>query len=227
MTNLPENVKPLSADEYFQFACHPGLACFTECCRELELALTPYDVLRLRRALHTTSQAFLDQYAVIEFNEDAAYPIVYLGMVDNGRCQCPFVDVNGCRVYENRPGACRTYPLGRGASLAASGENAIHVLIREPHCQGFDEGKRQCLPDWQKGQEITLYNKSNDEMLAILNHPALINKARMTQEQADSYILSLYNLDIFKGQLPASETRNMSDEALLSYAINWFIDNKL
>ncbi len=227
MTNLPESVKALPADEHFQFACHPGVSCFTECCRELELALTPYDVLRLRRALNTTSHAFLDQHAVIEFNNDAPYPIVYLGMVDNGRGQCPFVDVNGCRVYDNRPGACRTYPLGRGASLTAKGENAIHVLIREPHCQGFAEGKRQCVPDWQTDQEITLYNKSNDEMLAILNHPALINDARMTQEQADSFILSLYNLDIFKEQLSAPETSNMPDEALLSYAINWFIDNKL
>jgi Fe-S-cluster containining protein len=224
MTNLPENVKAISPDETFQFACHPDLACFTECCRELELALTPYDVLRLRKVLGITSQDFLGQHAVIEFNDEMPYPMIYLGMVDNGKAQCPFVDENGCRVYKHRPGACRTYPLGRGASLEAKGNNAIHVLIREPHCQGFAENKKQCLEDWQADQEIKLYNKFNDEMLAILNHPAFLNGGKMTQDQADSFILSLYNCD---GQLPFQKIGEMSDEELLSYAINWFIDNKL
>ena len=35
----------------FRFACHPGVVCFTECCRDLKLLLTPYDVIRLKNRL--------------------------------------------------------------------------------------------------------------------------------------------------------------------------------
>ncbi len=48
MPQLPEH-QPLEANEVFRFHCHPGISCFTDCCRQLELALTPYDVLRLKR----------------------------------------------------------------------------------------------------------------------------------------------------------------------------------
>ncbi len=224
MTNLPENVETLSPNEVFQFSCHPGLDCFTDCCRELELALTPYDVLRLKNAFGISSQEFLDRHAVIEFNTDMQYPAVYLGMVDDGRASCPFVSKNGCLVYKDRPGACRTYPLGRGASLEACGEKAMHVLIREPHCHGFKETKKQHLQDWQADQEITLYNKYNDEMLAIVNHSSLTNNGRMTQDQANDFVLGLYNLDLFKEKQPASLMVNIPDDSsLLSYAIGWFI----
>ena len=35
----------------FSFACHPDVPCFTKCCSDLDLALTPYDVLRLKNRL--------------------------------------------------------------------------------------------------------------------------------------------------------------------------------
>ena len=44
-------VKNLDRAQPFSFRCAPDLICFTDCCRQLDLALTPYDVLRLRRAL--------------------------------------------------------------------------------------------------------------------------------------------------------------------------------
>ncbi len=94
-------------------------------------------------------------------------------MVDDGRASCPFVGNEGCRVYNDRPGACRTYPLGRGASLEAQGDKALHILIREPHCHGFAEEREQTLNQWQNDQDLQEYNRYNDEMLAVINHPAL------------------------------------------------------
>ncbi len=223
---LPENVTPIAPDEVFQFACHPGLACFTECCRELELALTPYDVLRMRKSLKITSQEFLDRYAIIEFSE-TPYPMVYLAMVDDGRASCPFVKKEGCQIYADRPGACRTYPLGRGASIKAMGDDAKHIIIHEPHCRGFDEANKQTLKDWQNDQEIALYNKFNDKMLVILNHQTLLNGGKMSLEQADAFIISMYNLDIFREKNTVEQLRSYTDEELLDFAIDWFISNKL
>ena len=114
---LPNNVKQLAEGESFCFSCHPEVHCFCDCCQQLELALTPYDVVRLKDVLGLTGKEFLDQYAVIEYEEGDIFPRVYLAMQNDGRESCPFVSVDGCTVYEGRPSACRTYPLRRAAWL--------------------------------------------------------------------------------------------------------------
>lgn len=224
--DFPDYSEPLGPNDIFHFDCHSGVGCFTDCCRELELALTPYDVLRLKNVLGLSSREFLDRHAIIEFEQADRYPRVYLGMVDDGRASCPFVSKTGCLVYQDRPGACRTYPLARGASLQAKGDHALHVLLRETHCQGFSELKQQRLKDWQVDQELEVYNTHNDEMLAILNHPALASCPGLTPEQAEIFISSLYNLDIFRAKTKSenpAKTKGLDDAALLRYAIKWFI----
>ena len=38
----------LSPESKFRFSCHKGLSCFTQCCGDVNIFLTPYDVLRLK-----------------------------------------------------------------------------------------------------------------------------------------------------------------------------------
>ena len=110
------NMSPASmAVRSFTFACHPGVPCFTDCCRMLELALTPYDVLRLRKATGLTSRELLENYIITEQDPGEPFPRFYLTMVDDGRASCVFVSPQGCTVYPHRPSACRAYPLGRAA----------------------------------------------------------------------------------------------------------------
>ena len=33
----------LRDDSTFQFRCHPGIACFNACCKDIDITLTPYD----------------------------------------------------------------------------------------------------------------------------------------------------------------------------------------
>src|SRR5574340_1172214 len=96
---IPQPFEPIAADEPFAFSCHPGVPCFTECCRELDLALSPYDVLRLKKAVGLTSNQFLEQYVLVEWQEDQVLPTCYLTMVDDGRASCVFVNQHGCSVY--------------------------------------------------------------------------------------------------------------------------------
>ena len=197
----PEHVRPLAPDETFRFACHPGVACFNDCCRELELALSPYDVLRLSEQLGLAPSTFLDQYALVEQEEGSGFPRVFLGMLDDGRASCPFVTASGCRVYANRPSACRTYPLGRGAfTTPDGGRQEMHVLLSEPHCKGFKQGEQQNITAWQKDQDLAAYNAMNDELLSILHHPRL-NDEQPPKEQEVEILLSLYSLDAFRQQL--------------------------
>jgi len=198
MATLPEHVTPIDKQDEFVFSCHSGVSCFTECCRELELSLSPYDVLRLKQALGITSQQFLEQYSVVEFSEDDLYPKVYLGMVDDQRVSCPFVTRQGCTVYNARPGACRTYPLGRGAYRSSGTLKEVFVLVQEPHCQGFSQKKPYTVQSWHDDQGINKYNRHNDALLPIFNSTFFNKGNRLTQEQAELFILALYNIDQFK-----------------------------
>ncbi|MBI5583589.1 MAG: hypothetical protein HY892_07175, partial [Deltaproteobacteria bacterium] len=65
-------------DNAFSFACHSDLACFNECCRDLKLVLTPYDILRLKKHLGLPSMDFLDRYGEIQAGTHNNFPGVFL-----------------------------------------------------------------------------------------------------------------------------------------------------
>lgn len=235
MTALPQQgtlpaglnrARSMAAETRFRFRCHPGVSCFTECCRELELALSPYDLLRLRQALGLSSDEFLDRYAIIEFGSDDLYPKVYLAMVDDGRASCPFVDAAGCRVYADRPAACRTYPIGRGAYLDPDGHvGERFVLIREDHCLGFAEDHEQGVSDWQQGQGLADYHRLNDLVLALLAGNETRTLRRLSDEAAALFIDTLYRLETFAAWQHHHRTAPTPLPAdgpeLLAYAIAW------
>ncbi len=200
---LPVDFQPTVANQQFAFSCHPGVPCFTECCRELDLALTPYDVLRLKRALHLSSGRLLEEYVLIEWEEQQLFPICYLTMVDDGRASCIFVREAGCSVYGDRPGSCRAYPVGRGASITTAHESIESlVLIREAHCQGFTATGPQTIGTYLLDQGLAPYNRFNDALLPLLQHPHLQHKTfRPSRRQLDQYMLALYNLDQFRMEM--------------------------
>lgn len=232
---LPEYFHPLDRGNSFCFACHPGVKCFNECCRELDLALTPYDVLRLKNALQMHSGRFLEQYVIVEWDERILFPQCYLTMVDDGRASCVFVTSEGCRVYADRPGACRAYPVGRGVEQGRGGEmKERFVLIKEPHCLGFKEEPSHTSGEYFEEQGLTEYNRFNDGLTAILHHDKIKQGFRPDRGQLDKYLLALYNLDLFRQEmtdgriamkrpLQPAELQGLAgdDEKLLLLGIAW------
>jgi Fe-S-cluster containining protein len=232
---FPQNVTRLCGGKPFSFGCHPDLPCFTECCRELDLALTPYDVLSLRKELQISSAEFIERYIVVEQEENDVFPRLYLGMVDDGRASCPFISASGCTVYESRPGACRAYPVGRGAALDAHGDKReIYVLVREEHCRGFSELHSHNVAEWFENQGLTPYNTINDEVLSLLQHEKAGQGVSLGQEERDTFILALYKLDEFRKMVSspafcdkymlsaeARESVLADDLNLLRFGIRW------
>jgi len=230
---LPEHVNNLADGETFAFACHPDVPCFTECCRELELALTPYDVLRLKNGLKLRSNVFLERYVIIEKEPGEVFPRLYLAMVNDGRASCPFVGAAGCRVYDNRPGACRAYPLGRAAYQDLAGRHEFHVLLREPHCQGFAAAARHSAVQWTAAQELADYNYHNDEVMTLLQHRQVKKWLRLSEQQTEKFILALYNLDDFRDLIGGPDRARVAglagqepppaadDVALLRFGLRW------
>lgn len=234
---LPRNVSRIEKEETFLFSCHPGVDCFTDCCRQLELALTPYDVLRLKKACGLRSEEFLDRYVIIEQEDNETLPRFYLTMVDDGRASCVFVADSGCTLYQDRPGACRAYPMGRAAIRQAdNGMDDFFVLLQESHCHGFREQQEQNVATYSTEQGLPAYNRFNDAVAHLLQHEQIRQGKQFSQQQREQFILALYNLDQFRslllaGELPgaiplddSSREALADDEALLLYGIDWLKD---
>ena len=200
---LPDNFRQIKQDQQFCFSCHPAVACFTECCRQLDLALSPYDVLRLKNRLQMHSGTFLEQYVIVEWDERIVFPQCYLTMIDDGRASCVFVSPQGCTVYEDRPGACRAYPLGRGASRPDEHQKAaeLFVLVEEPHCRGFEESTHHTPQNYLREQGLKDYSRFDDAIIPLLHHEMIRKGFRPTPSQLDQYILALYNLDQFRQEM--------------------------
>ena len=111
-------VVPEQFDEshVIKFNCYKGIECFNACCRNIDITLTPYDILRLKKRLGLTSGEFLKQYTYpFEFNKNSIAG-VKMEPVEGGT-ECQFMTDEGCSVYEDRPTACRYYPVGQSLRI--------------------------------------------------------------------------------------------------------------
>lgn len=230
LDSLPE----LQEGESFVFDCNEHVPCFNRCCAELTLPLTPYDVLRLCRHLEMGSDDFIKRYTQIRTFPDTGFPLALLKMQDGPTEPCPFVTPAGCSIYEDRPGACRTYPLGRGTKMGEGGSVVERFfIVREDHCRGFDTGKSWTAHEWLKNQDLEEYNKSNDRLMRLL---AMLKASGqpLSPRMGPMCVLAFYQLDKFKeflqemgalNKVVISEERKKaimnSPEALLDFALDW------
>jgi Fe-S-cluster containining protein len=147
--------------ETFHFRCHPGVACFNRCCRNLNLFLYPYDVLRLKNRLGLTSEAFLERHTDLVLRQGEHFPEVLLRMTDNAERTCPFLEEAGCGVYPDRPDTCRSFPVEFG--LVFEGQRAAPrsvAFFRPPDfCRGPDEPQTWTLDSWMDDQEARVYHR--------------------------------------------------------------------
>ena len=56
-------------DSKFKFRCHKDIKCFTKCCSNIDILLTPYDVLRLKKRLKLSSAEFLSNYTYVKIDD--------------------------------------------------------------------------------------------------------------------------------------------------------------
>ncbi len=127
----------MSLESSFRFHCHDGLACFNQCCRTPTIALSPYDVWRLKQALGVSSGEFLRRYTVQASEEVSNLPLVFIDPYQSPGGGCPFVGPDGCTVYEHRPAACRLFPITMGSQLTQQGIVDHYFYRRLDYCRGF------------------------------------------------------------------------------------------
>ncbi len=225
-----------AVEETFRFACLKELPCFTRCCANLKLVLTPYDILRLKNRLHLSSEAFLDRYTAAYADPASGLPMVRLKMKNDATRKCPFLTPDGCTVYSDRPGACRLYPLGRAASKMNEGcrLGQYYFKVKEAHCMGWHEEKAWTIQEWLTDQGLDEYNAMNDAYMEINTGQPLSVLKKLNDRQLQMYYMACYNLDAFRNFLFESSFRHRfdierdflnrlrtDDLALMAFASRW------
>jgi Fe-S-cluster containining protein len=229
----------MSLKSRFKFKCHKGVKCFTDCCRGIDIMLTPYDVLTMRRKLELTSEEFLAVFTEPQILEKADMPVVTLKLLDDERRSCPFVeDKEGCAIYEDRPTTCRYYPLGVG-SLSYSGEHGkkdeFFFTVKEAHCLGFEEDHEWTVAEWREDQGVNLRDEVNEGWLDLMvRKKSLPASMRLSEESKKIFFMVCYNIDKFKDfvfnssfldryEIPAEKIEEIkADEVkLLQFGFEW------
>jgi hypothetical protein len=178
-------------DSRFRFKCHRNIGCFNSCCKS-DILLTPYDVLRIKNRLGISSGEFLSKYTSIHIDKSSS--LLY-AVIRNGKC--PFVTPEGCSIYEDRPVACRYYPVGQGLVVAGGEEKKIdefYFFIKDPNCLGYQEDKEWTIKEWRIDQGADLYDEMNREwkMIQLGKRQSLDSK-----KQSLIYMIS-YDIDNFR-----------------------------
>jgi uncharacterized protein len=184
----------------FKFRCYKGIQCFTDCCADLNLVLTPYDIVRMKNRLGILSDAFLNKHTDTTMDNHPQFPMVKLKMLSDEKRRCPFVSPDGCTIYEDRPGACRIYPLGRAATKpdAQRGTREKFFIVNEDHCLGFKEDKEWTIEEWLTNEGVDEYNTMNDQWLEIITSQKTLGPEKDLHQKIQMFFMASYNLDRFR-----------------------------
>ena len=188
-------------DREIRFRCRKGIACWNACCSNIDITLTPYDVLRLRKRLGMDSATFLREYTFPYEMEKDGLPGVKLKPVEAGTA-CRFMAAEGCGVYDDRPTACRYYPVALLA-MRKQGESTdrdSYALVREAHCKGHDEPRTLTVDAYRREQGLEEYDRLargwRQLVLKKLSSGPTVGKP--SARSRELFFMACYDLDRFR-----------------------------
>ncbi len=231
-----EGKRQMKADDRFTFGCHPKVACFTRCCADINIILTPVDVLKLSRRLGITTSEFIHRHTVVPLTKDLQLPVVMLRMGDDPQRRCSFVGAEGCTVYEDRPWACRMYPVGMAMPPARAGvePEPLYFLFEDDFCHGREEQGSWSIAEWRRDQGIEAMEDLESGFRELMTHPWFIGGRQLDPKRMEMLFTACYDLDKFRCFVFEStfldrfelepelvEQLRTDDEALLRFGFRW------
>lgn len=201
-----------------QFRCHKEIACFNACCKNIDISLTSYDILRLKRRLGMNSGDFLRQYThPYEMEQDGIAGVKFKPVEEGTACQ--FVTEAGCSVYEDRPTACRYYPV---ALISMRKQNEYtdsdsYALVKETHCLGHNEDRSLTIAEYRKEQGLADYDSLGRgwRQLVLKKKSSGPSVGKASKRSLQMFFMACYDLDRFREFVssgPFNETYDLSDE---------------
>ncbi len=220
-----------------QFQCRKGISCWNACCSNIDISLTPYDIVRLKQRLDLSSGELLQKYTVPYELEPGGIAGVKLRPVENGTA-CQFMKAEGCSVYADRPTACRYYPVAL-LSMRKQDEytdTSSYALVKEEHCLGHLEPRSLAIDAYRKEQGVEEY----DELARGWRQLILKKKSsgpgigKPTKRSLQLFFMVCYDTDRFREfvisegftelyDLPADELKQLltDDTALMLFGFRF------
>lgn len=191
----------LGLDDKFSFRCHKGIACFNKCCENIDILLTPYDILRLKNRLNMTPREFIDECTVDATLDGHGMPALKL-RTREGSTACINLTPEGCGVYSDRPAACRYYALGLVSMRRKDvpRDEDSFFIVKEEHCLGHQEAQVQTIRDYRREQGVDLYDEMNREwrQIVLKKRSSGPTVGRPTQRSLELFFLASYDMDGFR-----------------------------
>ena len=188
----------LTPENDFQFECRQDLDCFTRCCRNITIVLTPYDILRMKNVLNISSGEFLTNYTMSMIG-DTGLPVVLLKMKDDDEKNCPFVTRQGCMIYPDRPWSCRIYPLQPESSkITEKAGKQYYSVMDVSFCLGLEVNSSISLAEWIEEQGVPVYQKVEAPFKRITTNEFLSQNKISNKNIQEMFYMACYDLDRFK-----------------------------
>jgi len=183
-----------------------------------------------------SSDDFLNKHTDTTIDNNSRFPMIKLKMNQDEKKKCPFVSSDGCIIYEDRPGACRIYPLGRAATKPDSQRDIRekYFIVDEDHCLGFQEDREWIIEKWLKNEGVDEYNKMNDQWLGIITSQKSLGPEKDYHQKIQMFFMASYNLDKFrefvfkskffkrfKIETTHKESLSSDDVELMKFAFGW------
>ena len=197
----PVTPETFDEDHVIKFRCYKGIECFNACCSNIDITLTPYDIIRLKQRLGLTSSEFLKKYTIpFEFGANSIAGVKYKPV--EGGTACQFMTDEGCSVYEDRPTACRYYPVGL-LSMRRADENfdrASYALVEEDHCKGHQEDREITIAEYRKEQGLEEYDEQGRawRQLILKMKSAGPSIGKLSKTSLQFFFMACYDLDRFR-----------------------------
>jgi hypothetical protein len=224
----------LKPEDVIRFNCDEKLDCYTRCCRDITIFLTPYDVLRMKNALQMSSGDFLAAYTTTLIG-DIGLPVIVLKMLDDNKKSCPFVKSSGCMIYPDRPWACRIYPLQpESTPITEKAGKAYYSAMEVPFCLGLKSDRTLTIKEYIEEQGMSVYIEMEALFKTISTNERLLKEKITNKNILDMYYMASYDLDRFRRfvfestfldrfdiELQTIEEIKSDDLALYRFAIQW------
>ncbi|MCW9024784.1 MAG: YkgJ family cysteine cluster protein [Gammaproteobacteria bacterium] len=211
--NSPVQPAQLTPDTKFCFNCYPGISCFNACCKQADITLAPYDIIRLKNRLGMTSSEFLKKHTVPFEMDSHGMPGVKLRTTDVDPVCLFMEEEKGCTVYEDRPTACRYYPV---ALLSSRKSDEYHdqqnyAMVNEDHCKGHDEDRELTIEEYRKEQQVEEFDELNRTYYQIIlkRKSAGPSIGSPTPTSFQFFFMACFDIDRFNEFLKAPNFRKM------------------
>jgi Fe-S-cluster containining protein len=152
------DARVLAGSDLLQLTCGAA-GCSSTCCKATApIVLNPYEIARICKATGTPYEDFLD---VLDTDRAKGFPLVMLPRDP----VCHFWTETGCRVYQDRPLACRLFPLGR---VFENGTSHI-VLPAANHCTGLVPAPSKTVATYLQEQDTALFIEMADRWIEFVS----------------------------------------------------------